>query len=152
MVQVLIVEDDHHKLSQLKTFLSDALMASVEAARSVASGKHLIRSRTFDLILLDMSLPSYDIDTHEPGGTPHLFGGRELLGYIAFRGLETPVIVVTQFEKFNTGSEVVDLARLGATLGNVFGTNFAGIVYFNTASDKWRHDLKQAIEELGARL
>jgi CheY-like chemotaxis protein len=148
-VRILVVEDDHHKLRQLRVFLSEIIEGlSLLEAGSVASGKDLIRQGMFDLVVLDMSLPSYDIDMdrHEPGGTPQPFGGRELLGYLDFRGLDTPVVVVTQFERFNPGPEEVGIESLGQQLEQQYQVNFRDIVYFNTASDAWKSSLQRAIE------
>ena len=151
-MKLLIVEDDQFKLGRLKGFLSELTreMAILEA-RSVASGKDLIRRETFDLVLLDMSLPSYDIDIeqHEPGGTPQIFGGRELLGYLDFRGLDVPVVVVTQFERFWTGYEEIDITNLGRLLKRDFSSNFREIIYFNTGSESWQTALQRIIELVG---
>lgn len=148
-MRILVVEDDHHKLRQLRAFLTEIVggLSLIEAG-SVASGKDFIRQGAFDLVVLDMSLPSYDIDMdrQEPGGTPQPFGGRELLGYLDFQGSDTPVVVVTQFERFNPGPEEVGLKSLGQQLAQQYQINFRDIVYFNTASDSWKTSLRRAIE------
>lgn len=146
---VLLVEDDPFKAGQLAEYLVEVLpAAAIESARSVASGKQALREKPFDLIILDMSLTAYDIDRYEPGGTPQIFGGRELLGYAEFVGVKTPAIVVTQFERFGKGSSTIDISSLGMLLEDEFPTNYRGILHFSTSSDEWKSKLATMIEGL----
>ncbi|QDE84143.1 response regulator [Myxococcus xanthus] len=149
-MNALIVEDDPYKLSELKAFLVDAVPgASVAAARSINSAKAHIRNGGIELLLLDMSLPSYDIGASEPGGRPHAFGGREILGYIDFLELALHVVVVTQFERLGSGVDEVDIQTLGASLKEAYPRQFCEIVYFNAASEQWKNDLREAIRKIG---
>jgi CheY-like chemotaxis protein len=148
-MRILLVEDDGFKSGQLKDFLSNLRTdTEIQMARSVASGKEALRQNRFDVIFLDMSLPSYDIDRYEPGGTPKIFGGSELLGYIDFLDYATPVVVVTQFERFSTGEDEVDIHSLGKNSASDYPDNFKAIVYFNAASEKWKADLTKVLLEL----
>ncbi|WP_075306391.1 hypothetical protein [Hyalangium minutum] len=149
-MNVLIIEDDQFKFKQLSSFVKEAFpLCTILSARSVHSGKIEIRARSFDIVLLDMSLPSYDIGGEEPGGRPQAFGGRELLGYMDFLELATPVIVVTQFERFDTGDDEIEIETLGETLKESYPGNFRGIIYYNAASEQWKHMLIDAMISVG---
>lgn len=145
----LIVEDDFFKMRQLVSFVSGTFIVSqLDSAHSVHSAKEHLRASTHDFILLDMSLPSYDVSETETGGRPETSGGRELLGYIEFLGSAAPVIVVTQFEKFLSGDDELGIEQLEQELSLNFPDNFRGIIYFNTASDAWKRELQAKYEEL----
>src|SRR5688572_24536067 len=98
-MKILVVEDDENKRVEISQFLQQAYPdVAVELARSVQSGLRYIKNHSPTLILLDMSLPNYDTGPDEPGGTPHIFGGRELLRQLDRFDINVPAIVITQFE------------------------------------------------------
>ncbi|WP_126933660.1 response regulator [Corallococcus sp. AB018] len=144
-MKILIVEDDQFKSKQITALVRESFpAASMAYARSVHSGKEEVRQGEVDFILLDMSLPAYDIGSNDPGGRPQAFGGRELLGYMDFLGLSIPTIVVTQFERFGVGEEEMDILTLGSILRTSFSDNFVDIIYYNVASEQWKHSLRRA--------
>src|SRR5436305_84278 len=100
-MRILIVEDDENKRNHLVVFLADAFpSASVECAASYNGGIRKVISLKPDLVLLDMTLPTFDISASEHGGVSELYGGREILEQMDYHELTIPVIVVTQFDKF----------------------------------------------------
>ncbi len=146
-MRVLVVEDDQYKAKQLSAFLRDSFeTAVVDIASSVSSGMNRIKSGEFDLILLDMSLPTYDVGPSEAGGRPQSFGGRELLRYIDRLNIITPVIVVTQYERFSDkGKEHLDLESLNDMLFKQHSLTYQGLVFFASTNDNWRDSLRSAI-------
>src|SRR4051812_42581245 len=98
-MRILLVEDEAPKRDNIRSLLSQmALLEGVQEARSVGSAIRALRSGSFDLILLDMSLPTFDIVAGESGGRPQGFGGVEVLRYMDRFQVTTPAIVVTAFE------------------------------------------------------
>src|SRR5712671_1696051 len=105
-MRVLIVEDDDNKRSRLIEFLGETLpSASIDIAKSFQSGLRQVRDKAANLVLLDMTLPTYDIGPDESGGNMHPFGGRDFLRQMKRLKVITPVIVVTQFETFGSGPD-----------------------------------------------
>ena len=94
-------------------------------------------SNKFDFILLDMSLPTYDVGPSETGGRPQSFGGRELLRYIDRKNIIIPVIVVTQYERFNKGQEYLDLDGLHKMLMREHSLTYRACVLCGTNED-WK--------------
>lgn len=148
-MKVLIVEDDYYKLVQISAFIGQCLPgAELVTAKAVHSAKQKIREILPDLVILDMSLPSYDIGKQESGGLPETFGGRELLGYLDFLDCAAPVVVVTQFEKFGRDEEEMDLHTLGEALKTSYPANYRGIIFFQSASDAWKLELSRILREV----
>lgn len=149
-MRVLVVEDDENKRVQIKQFLRDTFPAAdLELRRSVQSGLTRILAGSLDLVLLDMTLPNYDTGPDEPGDTPQIFGGREILQQMDRFDLSVPVIVVTQFETF--GKPPKELPRLDAELQSEYPSFYCGSVYYHASLHEWKGQLKALIDSALAR-
>jgi len=156
MMKMLIVEDDEDKLKILEEFISTEFSGySIETAKSYNSGLRAVikGNKIYDFILLDMSMPNYDVSSTEPGGgNPESFAGSELLAQMKLRGIQTPTIVVTMFDAFGDNSSKVSLDQLVEKLAVQFQPAFRGSVYYNPAEDGWRSSLKTLICNIRASL
>ena len=147
-MKILLVEDEDPKrrntLIALRRAVDDA---SIVEARSVNSALKELRRAGFDLILLDMSLPSFDIGPGEGGGRPQGFGGIELLRSMDRLNLQVPVIVITAYEQFSSGGAQISLDTLRADLTNAHPHTFRGLVFYNSVVNSWSEDLRLLITE-----
>jgi CheY-like chemotaxis protein len=154
MTPILLVEDDDRKREQLAAFLEQEFPeARVEMARSFRSARRALTVGHYSLVLLDMSLPTFDVGyrdngLHEDGGTPQAFAGRDLLWHMDARGVSTPVIVVTGYEQIGTGDEAVPLETLDAELKRNHPNTYKGFVFYVPASSSWRHELFAMLKRL----
>lgn len=140
---VLIIEDDELKTDRIRAFLAwEAPHLQLEIARSYKSGLRAIVSGPHDLLILDMTLPTFDIQPGTDGGRPLGLGGRDLLRQMKRRSVTCPTVVVTGFDAFGLGKDVVTLAQLDAELQAEFGEFYLGCVYFNATTDDWRDQLR----------
>lgn len=80
-MKILIIEDDKNKLKQVTSFLRKIYINTEIIERySYNSGiRELLTGSRFDLLLLDMSMPTFDITSVESGGRPKPFAGKEIL-------------------------------------------------------------------------
>ena len=144
--KVLIVEDEDPKRANIVSALDELdIPYDLIEARSVLSAINSLRTTTPELILLDMSLPTFDIAPREAGGRPQGFGGVEVLRYIERFGLSVPVIVVTAYEAFSQGGKQIGLNDLGEQLLRSHGAVFSGLIYYNSVYEKWREDLHKLV-------
>lgn len=140
----LIIEDDDLKMDRLRGFLTTELpLIKIEVARSYKTGLRALMELNPALVLMDMTLPSFDIQPGTDGGRPLSLGGKELLRQMKRRGVGSPVIVVTGFDTFGSGANLVTLEQLDAELAREFGDFYLGSVYFNAASEDWRDPLRE---------
>jgi CheY-like chemotaxis protein len=153
-LKILLVEDDEPKLSAISDFLA-ASYDSVEltTARSLSSGMSILDKEKFDMAILDMSLPTYDLARDKAGGgEPQGFGGRDLLRLIEAESPSTLAVVITQYPNFEassrSGSKTLD--ELGQELKSEFGDQFLGIVYYSGKQGRWRSELRAHIDNLQA--
>jgi CheY-like chemotaxis protein len=147
-VRILVVEDDDNKRTQLVDLISDSLPeVEICIARSFQSGLRSIIDGEIDLILLDMTMTTFDVSVDEDGGRPQAYAGREILRQMERREIVTPVVVVTQFDKFGAGSEELTLEELNEQLHEEHARIYRGAVYYNTSFTGWKRELINMILE-----
>jgi CheY-like chemotaxis protein len=149
-MKILIIEDDEDKLLQMTTLLSEALVAEVVVARSFAEGlRALASNQKYDVLLLDMSMPNFNISSREPtGGVPESFAGRDFLAQMKLRSISTPTIVVTMFDSFGDENSRVSIEALTDQLRKEYSPPFVDLVYYNSRKEGWRAALRGAIEKI----
>jgi CheY-like chemotaxis protein len=145
-MKILIVEDDEFKRNSVAEVVRKCRPeAEVTLERAVNSGLKAIVEKHPDVILLDMSLTTFDLGPSELGGRPQNFGGLEILRQMDRLELSIPVIVITQHERFATGTQEIHLSALYKELIEEHSQNFKGLIYYNSAKGRWRHELRTMI-------
>lgn len=146
----MLVEDEVPKCDHILTFLNSLEVESVTIiARSVNAALDNIELETPDLLLLDMSLPTFDVGDRETGGRPQGFGGIEVLRHMVMAGIECPTIVITGYEAFpREAGKAVDLSQISSELSAEFPNMFKGILHYNSTYDEWKTALRQVLIDL----
>lgn len=149
-MKILLVEDDENKRSAIEGFFQTRMPDAVlEETKSLRAGVRKARSTKYDLVILDMTLPNYDPSPDEPGGgTIHSFGGREFLKQMDRFSIRTPVIVVTQFERFGKPPATTNLEDLDMSLRKEFADTYCGAVYYHAAIVGWQQELTALIDTI----
>jgi DNA-binding NarL/FixJ family response regulator len=96
MIKALIIEDNPYKRDKIKKLLLGKFEMKIEEADSFTSGWQYLSNDKFDLICLDMSLPTFDQDEIHGGGEFRAFGGKELARKMKRRKIDSKFIVITQ--------------------------------------------------------
>jgi CheY-like chemotaxis protein len=149
-MRILLVEDEESKRQQVTELLRDEFPKSaVVEAKSLNSALRRIAEDVFDLVILDMTMPTFDIASDEEGGRPQAYGGRELLRHMKRRGVGTPVIVLTQFDRFGKEPDQRSIDELDTELARDHQQNYLGSIRYNVAVDTWRNELVVRIARLG---
>lgn len=151
-MNILFIEDDEDKAKRVIDFVrSDVSDVQIVCARSFNSGLKALAvgAKRFDLVLLDMTMPTYDVTPSEPtGGSIEHFAGRDLLAQMKLRQIDIPVAVITMFVSFGEGSKKMSLANLSQELHSKYGNQFLGHVYYNATEEGWRDSLRTLIGKL----
>ena len=149
-MNVLLVEDDQFKAKRLEQTIEKLVPGvAIQRANSVRSSTQALESGVrLNLVILDMSLPTFDVGPRESGGRPQGFGGREVMRFMLNNELHVPVIVVTQFERFGEADREIDLPTLAQSLKAEFPDLFRGMVYYDSTSERWRTDLTELLGKL----
>lgn len=148
LISLLLVEDDEQKLNQLLLFLQERFPTfGLSVRRSFQSGLKEVLEHPPMLVLLDMTLTTFDIGPDEEGGRPRPYGGREILEHMDEEGICAPCIIVTQYSAFGTNSDKMTLADLNSDLATTFPQIYCGTVYYNSATESWKDELEKAIRQ-----
>jgi CheY-like chemotaxis protein len=148
MKRILIVEDNEKKLEKLKAFLeSEYPEISLEERTSYnsASKEIALNYENYDLILLDMSMQTYDISSEESGGEPEPLAGKNILKQMYLREIPNKVIVVTMYENYVDGTRI---KQLDEELTLDYPDNYVGYIFFSHNNFDWSINLKDSINRL----
>jgi CheY-like chemotaxis protein len=148
MNKVLLVEDDEDKREQIINYISFNFVCDLKEVRSYNSALKAIRQFPFDLILLDMTIPTFDITTNDSGGRAQAFGGELILSEMNRKSINSKVIVITQFDLFGEGEEQIGLRELDQRLINQFDNIYLGAIQYSISYNGWQELLKNKIDKL----
>jgi CheY-like chemotaxis protein len=141
-MKIVIVEDDVNKSSQLHEQVCQMFpSAQCEECRSYRSGLKRIVEERPSLVILDMSMPTFDVGPKDKGGRTRAFGGKDILEEMRRRRIVARVVVVTQFETFGEGAQKKTLNELQGELKAEFAELYVGTVYYHPAHSNWRLEL-----------
>jgi CheY-like chemotaxis protein len=147
-VNVVIIEDDRNKSRQLVQLVQTVCKdIDIDECRSYQSGLRRLVDRPAHLVLLDMSMPTFDATPHEKGGRTRGFAGRDILDELKRRRVVTSVVVVTQFESFGEGRFKKTLRELQSELTNAFPGLFLCAIYYHPAQSAWRESLATVVRD-----
>lgn len=148
-MKYLLIEDDSNKSKQIIDFIYEKFSRdTVELRKSYQSGLKEIFKQQYDLILLDMQLPTFDIKSGEDGYRFRKLAGLDILSEIKRKKRLCKVIIVTQFETFGEGEYHLDLAGLKSILSNEFSGIYIDAVYYHAAQTKWKEELERLINNI----
>ncbi len=148
MKRILIVEDNEKKLEKLRTFLEaefSTIGLEERTSYNSASKEIALNYTNYDLILLDMSMQTYDISNEESGGEPEPLAGKNILKQMYLRDIPTKVIVVTMYENYVDGTRI---KQLDEELSKDFPENYVGYIFFSHNNFDWSKNLKESINKL----
>ncbi len=148
-MNILLIEDDKDKSKKIENFLKTILDANITERRSLKSGlKELVLAGcSYDFILMDMSMPNFDISMDEPeGGTHENFAGRDLLAQMKLREIDSKVLIITQYDTFGSSYNKLSLDELKKQLKDEFSPIYQDTIYYNSAQEDWKNELRKKIE------
>lgn len=149
-MNILLIEDDDEKRKKITDFLLNNYNPTIMHKKSFHSGlKELVSFKSYDCVLLDMSMPSFDITVNDSeGGSPESFAGRKLLEQMKFRFINYPTIVITQFDSFGEYKEKRSLEELKNELSEKYSPIYKGTVYYSASENDWQNILKEHINSI----
>lgn len=147
-INLLFVEDSEHKKNAITDFIdSQDLDINLTFAASFSSASKKIDHSNYDIVLLDLSLPTYDKSDIEPGGRFRTFGGREIARKLLRKKLFTKIIFITQYVSFSDNNKFYTFESLKSELKNEFSVMFAGMIHYHSAKSAWKDELIKCIKD-----
>lgn len=143
---VLLVEDDPFKEEPLSDAIRLARPTStIRVARTVQQAVELVRNADYDLIILDMALPSHEI---RPGGAQPISqpsGGLEVLFELHYEERKDRVVIVTQYPEIEFEGRMHALGAFPKAIRRKMKVNVAAVIGFSVRSDGWKPRFLEAV-------
>jgi len=147
--RILVADDNKEKLQNIDEFLSSEFKGILlDFAHSYNSTAKKLRAESYQMLILDMSMPTFDSIDRANSGAVRPLAGKDILGKLQYRGINIPVIIITQFDVFGRHSDTVDLDDLVKDLSSLYPENFKGCVFYDPSSNQWCNDLSRKIKEI----
>lgn len=116
----------------------------VERAASFASGVKKVYEAKWDVIIMDITLPTYDVTHTESGDGKKPVAGVDIMKRMMNRKINIPVIVITQFETFDNNR--ISLTLLNKEFEQKFQSIWRGTIFYE--KDDWRIQLKDKLRDI----
>lgn len=151
MRQILLIEDEVHKREELSTYLSEfvAPEKSIDIVDSVREAVIAVGRKDYDLLILDMALPTFTIkDGVLDGGLDQALGGVEVLRTLKLLGKSTKIIIVTQYPDVYLDGKRIRLRAAQAALSKKYDQDIRGAVLYKYKSSANRSKLKSILDKI----
>ena len=146
-MNILLVEDYDEKANNIIAFLNAEFPSfEVERCKSYNTAQETIfeHPEKYNLILLDMSMTTYDLNTDTSGGKPEPTAGNDILEGMYLRNITTPVVVVTMYNVFGRK----ELAAFHEELLMNYPQNYKSYVFYSSQRNDWKKELRKCIKEV----
>lgn len=142
-MKILLVEDDSLKRKQINNYLEEQLHFTVLNASSLNEGLRKMVRESIDVILLDMSLPTFSLADSENFNP---YGGIKFLEEMKRKNNQTPVIIITQYEIIGEGNNKKSSVDIDNECKELFDNYIDMIIY--SSSLQWEDRLKKDLEKV----
>ena len=149
-MKVLFVEDENVKQSNIVTYLKDELgVENISVVNSLMGVMLALRNGKFDIVLLDMSLPLYDINGEdEELNEFEAFGGIEILDEIDRKELSVKVLVITAFDVIEDDTKKINLEQLDDQMKENYSNYYLGCIHYDESSLEWKTELENYLKNI----
>lgn len=147
MSKILLIEDVFDKSEKIKKCVNgtfpDLIISECSSYHS-ALKEIFEHYQEYSLILLDMSMSTYDQNVEEFGGIPEAMAGKRILERMYLREIPTKVIVVTMYENF--GGE--GIKQLDKEFKSDYEDIYMGYVFFSFNKSDWQKQIIDLIKQV----
>lgn len=147
-MKILVIEDNEAKLNKIKQFCEEYWPGnSVDCRCSYNSALSEVvhQGGIYDVILLDVSMNTYDINGDESDGEQEPLAGSNILRFMKLRKIYVPVIVVTMYESFVDG---IKIDMLDHGFKEKYPEFYKGFVYYSLKNEDWINKLNNLMKAL----
>lgn len=144
---ILLVEDYEEKAKNILSFLKSEFSDFTTnrcSSYNAAQEEIFENSDKYDLILLDMSMTTFDLASDVSGGIPEASAGQDILEGMFLRKIPTPVIVVTMYNVFGRK----ELTAFDKELAENYPQNYKSYVFYSSQRNEWKKLLKSQIKKI----
>jgi CheY-like chemotaxis protein len=146
MKNVLIIEDDEFKANNIRDLIvSSGKYSDVSLVSSLVEAIEAINKYDFDLILIDMAIPSHPVVSG--GGAPMslLTGGLEILLELQSIEKAPQCIIITQYPDIEISGEFYTVEEAAVEIKNLLGCEVLECIKYIEGSESWKTAIKKVL-------
>lgn len=146
--RILVIEDNETKLNKLKQFCTDywpGFAVECRCSYNSALSEVVYHGRNYNVILLDVSMNTYDISGGESDGEQEPLAGSNILRFMKLRKIYVPVVVVTMYESFVDG---IKIDKLDEGFKEKYPEFYKGFVYYSLKNEDWITKLNNLMKSI----
>jgi CheY-like chemotaxis protein len=147
MQRVLLIEDDNVKALNIREFIrglfEDAIFHEVP---SLVDAIDHVNTNQYDLVLVDMAIPSHQ--SLPGGGAPMslLNGGLEILLELKALARQDRCVVVTQFHEVEVSGVHYPVGEAAAAISEFIECDVLGCIEYSDENDSWKAELSRLLK------
>jgi CheY-like chemotaxis protein len=149
LTRILIVEDDSYKREGVETLLRELIRTpiTVESCDAISTARLALARDKFDLVIVDMSIPSHPPVVGE--GSPFSFpsGGLDVLFEIDELGHSSKCIVLTQYPEIEMDGVLVPVASATEQIEIKFGIRVAACIQYFEDNPSWKLQIASCLDK-----
>lgn len=147
--KILFIEDNKTKAEAVKNFvLENFKICDITIKESFTSGLRELFTNNFDILLVDMSLPTREGQSSNSINNFLHLGGHKIMSEMKRKKLQIPTILITMFSEFGVGKTFMDINELDEILSGEFEDFYKGYIYYSSQEESWKKNLKTGLEKL----
>lgn len=144
-MNLLLIEDNDLKKEKILSFILESFPdINITTASSYNTAMTLALDNVYDLMILDMSIPTYEKNENNRGGRFRVFGGREIAQRLKKMEKLPNFLVLTGYKDFKNDIEKITFDQLAEIMSKI-DSSFLGMIHYESASSKWKSETLLAI-------
>lgn len=145
-MKILLVEDEVHKRDEILTSVNDVVGVQPEIVDSVNGAVIKIKKNSYDLIILDMALPTFGENTSDnKKGHDQAQGGVEVLRALKAADKSTKILIITQYPDFYISGKKVKLKDSAKIILDRYNQKVIGSILYTYKSKSTIQKIKTCL-------
>lgn len=145
-MNILIVEDDDYKLSRIKSFtIEEVVSASITACGSLKEALEIISKNMYDLVFIDMAIPSHPTIAGQGTSVQFNTGGLEVIMELAAMGRADLCVIITQYPDIEISGEYIPISLVKKRLPALLECDVLACILYDDTTN-WQVELKKVFE------
>jgi CheY-like chemotaxis protein len=148
MLNVLIIEDDSFKYDNISEFLKSQFnKIHIDKATNLYDAMQNISKTNYELILVDMSIPSHPITPGSGSPINLLDGGIEIIVQLKLRNEFADCIIVTQYPEVESCGESYPIKDVKKALHDFLDIKIIGCIQYMDGSNEWKFEIREMLRQ-----
>lgn len=149
-MKILLVEDDEHKRVGIEQALRGCgNSVDIHIAESLYDAIHALDIGPFDLVVLDMAIPSHPTAPGEGSPVSFLTGGLDVLLELSVRERSDRCIIITQFPEIEISQVFYPVSYATSAIKDQLDYDVIDCIAYTGESESWLNQFRTLLKAHG---